>query len=60
MRSLDQPRRGRRAWVLDLDPIGGAPGPVRLVPPLRDDAFQPHGAGVTQCGVAVAPFHVVR
>ena len=57
---LNQPCRGRRVRVFDLDPIRRAPGPIRLIPSLGDNAFEPHGAGVAERGLAVAPFHMVR
>src|SRR6516162_9094394 len=45
---FDHPGRGRRIRVLDLDPVRRAPRAIGLVPPLGDDAFEPHAAGVTE------------
>ena len=33
---------------------------IRLVPPLGDDAFEPHGAGMMERALAVIPFDVIR
>ena len=38
----------RRIWVLALDPVRRAAGPVARVLPLRHDAFEPHLAGVRE------------
>ena len=44
--ALDSPIGGRRVRVLDHDPIRRAPGAIRPIPPLGDDDFEPHAAGV--------------
>ena len=40
--ALHHPGRSRRARVLDLDPIREAPGSIRPIAPLGDDAFFTH------------------
>src|SRR5262245_44092253 len=44
----------RRFWVLHLEPIGRAAGPIGRVLPLRNDALQAELAGVAKDGLAVA------
>jgi len=51
--ALYHPGRCRRVRVLDLDPIGRAPGAIRPVDSLRHDAFKAHSAGVLEHGLAV-------
>ena len=57
---LNQPCRGRRVRVFDLDPIRRPPGPIRPIAALGDDAFEPHGAGVPEYRLAVGPFRCAR
>jgi hypothetical protein len=46
--ALNQSDRSRRIRVLDLDPVRRAPGAIRPIAALRDDAFEPHDAGVSE------------
>jgi hypothetical protein len=57
---LDQPGCRGYGRVLDLDPIRRAPGSIRPVPPLGDDALKPELAGVTEDDIAVGTVEMFR
>jgi hypothetical protein len=56
---LRSPRRSRPDRVLHLEPVRRAAGAVGRVLPLRDDAFQPHPAGVVEHGLTVIEFQML-
>jgi hypothetical protein len=50
---LDQPCRGWRFRILDLDPIRRSPRPIGPIPPLGHYAFEPDLSGMLKHSVAV-------
>ena len=54
LRPILEPQHARRPRILDLEPSLAVAGSIRVVAALRDDAFQPHLAGVRKDSCAVA------